>query len=114
MINRAFSVCKKLLFMLWLLVIAVLGAWIAIENPQPFALSLPLITLPELSVGVYLCMVLALGVVLGFLTSYLIVTSRLYFASRQLKKANKQVDALSARSANKPLVAESSNNRSNK
>jgi|GEM_PF-5987507 len=107
MISRVFSICKKLLFVLWLLVIALLGAWIAIENPQPLALSLPLMTLPELSVGVYLCAVLALGVVLGFLTSYLVVTSRLYFASRQLKKANKQVDALSTHLAGKKQLSDS-------
>lgn len=94
MVKKLFAWVKKGVFVLWLCVIALLGAWIATDNAQPFALSLFVFSLPELSIGVYLCLVFAVGVVLGFLTSYLAMQSKIYFKNRALKKANKEVGRL--------------------
>lgn len=94
MIKRMFGFIKAILFVVWLAAIAVLGAWIATDNPQPLALSLFVVTLPELSVGVYLCIVLGVGVMLGFFTCFIGMQISILMKNRALKKAQKEVSQL--------------------
>lgn len=68
--------------------IALVGALFAMRNSQPLSIDFILIHSPELSLGLWLILFLALGALLGLLTSSLMIASY----RRRLARLEKGVD----------------------
>lgn len=80
-----------------LLVAFLLGAWFALENSQTVGVTLFGFALPSLSLGVWLLVFTALGVLLGFafaLLPMLALKRRLRARERQLARCEKELTQL--------------------
>ena len=90
---------KRTLLIIWLLFVAVLGAWLLKDNSQIVTLVLFGYELPEAKVGTVVATVLLAGVMLGFCACYITIQGKLFSKQRSLKKATKEVAALKASQA---------------
>lgn len=94
MFHRIVNFIKSILMFLWLLAMLVLGGWIALYNSEPLSLNVFGLQLPEFNAGVYICVVLMLGVILGYITHYVVTQRKVIARKRALSKANKEVARL--------------------
>ena len=85
---------KKAIFVLWLLGVLVVGLWIGFENSEKISVSLLGINLPSAAKGTYLVSCLLIGLLLGFITSYLLTQAKLIRKHRELSKTKKQLASL--------------------
>ncbi len=85
---------KSILMFCWLLAVLVLGAWIALTNNEPLSLNVFGLQLPEFNAGVYMCAVLMVGVLLGYVTHYVVTQRKMLARKRALSKANREVARL--------------------
>jgi putative membrane protein len=81
----------------WLLLILVVAAgfYFAMLNPEPVPLNLPLLSLPERSVALWVLLGFTLGGVIGMLTSLgmiLRLRASLLRANRRLSAAGKELE----------------------
>lgn len=79
---------------LWCLVLLLFGCWLVIDNPMNIAPVLIGFTMPQLSLGFYLCLSILLGVVLGFISAYVVTQARLFRKKRELKRAQRDMRIL--------------------
>ena len=89
-----FKWLRMILIGLWCLVLLLLGCWLVIDNPTNIAPILVGFTMPQLSLGFYLCLSILLGVVLGFTSAYLVTQARLFRKKRELKRAQREMQVL--------------------
>lgn len=82
---------KTLLLILWLLLVAVLGAWILVDNGLLVSVSVFGFVFPDVSLGVVLCIALAGGLLLGFVTAFSLLQGRLYLQARKYRSLSKEV-----------------------
>lgn len=75
----------------------IVGIWLAKDNAELVSVTLFAIELPQSSLGLVVCLSLLVGVLMGFLTNYLVLKPGLMANKRALKKANKEVANLRAR-----------------
>lgn len=68
------------------LAIALVGAMFAMENSQQLSVNFGLVNSPELSLGLWLILFLAVGTVLGIFASSLIIASYRRKLARATKK----------------------------
>lgn len=87
---------KRIILLCWFLVLVFFGAWIVSDNPSEITLTLMGIVSPKSSLGVYICVAVFFGVILGFITSYLVTQGRLFSKNRELSRARKEVQQLRA------------------
>lgn len=91
---------KSVLFwgrLVMLLIAFLLGAWFALENNSAVAVSLFGLSLPALSLGVWLLLFTGLGVLLGFVFGVwpiLALKRRLRARERQLARCEKELTQL--------------------
>ena len=89
-----FKWLRMILIGLWCLALLLLGCWLVIDNPTNIAPILVGFTMPPLSLGFYLCLSILLGVVLGFVSAYLVTQARLFRKKRELKRAQREMHVL--------------------
>ena len=85
---------KQLMFIAWLFLMLVVGLWIGFENSTKISVSVVGIGLPSAAVGTYLVACLLIGLLLGFLTSYLLTQAKLFKKHRELAKTKRQLAKL--------------------
>jgi len=85
---------KKAVLILWLLAMIVAGAWFATENPEKISPVFFGILLPQLSLGIYLCGALILGVFLGASLSFMGTQSKMFRVKRERSALSKKVKRL--------------------
>ncbi len=96
------ALIKRLLLLLIVLCGLVLGVWFSVENAQPLQVTLLGFSLPSLSAGVWLALVLLLGAVLGYVVSIfpvLKLKNDNMSLSRKLKRRDREIEKLRKRSA---------------
>ena len=87
---------RRILYIVFALVLLVLGYWIGAENTQLVNVSLVGFSMPALSLGTVLCIALLVGVVSGCLIS-LVPIFRLSNSSMSLRRKLKRRDIELAR-----------------
>lgn len=85
---------KRLMLILWLLIVCIIGSWLVTQNDQPLSISVLIFNLPELTAGLYMCLIFAAGVGVGFITSFISTQGKLLVRKRALKRAEKEVSNL--------------------
>jgi uncharacterized membrane protein YciS (DUF1049 family) len=93
------SFIKNLLILLVALAMAALGVLFALQNPQPIALDILVMQLPERSLALWVLAALAIGGFLGLaLSSVAVLRLRARLASlrRQLARAQGEAERLRA------------------
>lgn len=91
--KRIFGLLKFILMFVWLLLILLIGAKLAQQNPQLMQVDLLVWTTPEASAGVTLSVTLLTGVLLGVLAmlpSLLILKARLRKTRGKVAKVEQQ------------------------
>ena len=89
-----FKWLRMILVGLWCIALLLFGCWLVIDNPDNIAPILAGFTMPQLSLGFYLCLSILTGVMLGFISSYLVTQAHLFSKKRELKRAKRQMQAL--------------------
>jgi len=72
----------------------IMGMWLAIENRQEVTLTLFAFEMPELALGLLLSLTLLLGVLLGYITYYLVSKPGSLVKGRALSKAQREINQL--------------------
>lgn len=85
---------KRLILVAWLVLVCIIGSWLVTQNDQPLALSLLIFDLPELTAGLYMCLVFTVGGAVGFFTCFIGTQGSLFARNRALKKANQELNSL--------------------
>ena len=85
---------KRIVIVLWILSLFLIGGWFASENQQEVTVVLFGYSLWELSIGTYLIAMLFIGLLLGFVTSFIFTQGAIFKKKRELKKAKKEVQKL--------------------
>lgn len=91
------SFLKNLLALLVALAMAALGVLFALQNPEPIALDILIMQLPERSLALWVLAALAIGGFLGLaLSTFAVLRLRARLASlrRQLARSQTEVDRL--------------------
>ena len=94
------SFLRNLLAVAIALVMVAAGVLFALQNPEPIALDILVMKLPERSLALWVLAALALGGLLGLLLSSLALLrlrARLAATRRQLARAQTEVDRLRTR-----------------
>ena len=94
MFNTLVRMIKKVTLAIWCLFLILLGFMLVIENSAGIEVMLLGMPLPKLSLGIYIAIILLVGVLLGFVTSYIAVKGKGWSQSRELNKAKKEVAML--------------------
>lgn len=87
---------KLSLLLGWLLLMLLLGAFIAWENPDFIRVRVFGYPLPELSIALYVLSSLLIGVLIGYGLSYLKTQGQQWKSSRNIKEKNKEIRKLKA------------------
>lgn len=91
---KLFKWLKTISIGLWCLALLIVGCWLVVDNPIGVKPRVMGFILPELSLGFYVCFSVLIGVVLGFISSYLVTEARLFGKKRELRRAQKEVKSL--------------------
>ena len=92
--KKLISLVYTLLLIVWLLGIAVFGAWFVNDNAQHMQVALMGFKLPEASTAAYIMITFILGMFIGSTFAFAMMQKRLFAKKRQLKKARKEADKL--------------------
>lgn len=94
MIGTFFKLIRIVLVFAWILFVILFGALLTVENPSSVEPSVFGIQFPVFSLGLYLLVVLVIGVLLGGVTIYLFVQKTLFARSREIRQFKKDVRVL--------------------
>lgn len=82
MIKNLFRLIFKFIWVVWLLILILIGARFAQKNSESISLDLIFAQAPEASVGFIVCLAFACGAVFGVI----VLGPLLFFKSRKVKK----------------------------
>lgn len=94
MIRKLFRWVRNLFVLAWLLAVLILSWWIAYYNQQDIRINLLGLSLPEATVGLYLCITFASGVTIGWFGTWLLAKASHMSGRRELKKVKREVAQL--------------------
>jgi len=85
---------KRILIVMYFFFMALLGVWIMYENQVTVDVVFFGLAFNDRSLGLIICLMLAVGGVFGFFTSILASRGALFFHKRKIAKANREVARL--------------------
>ncbi len=90
---------KRLLLLLWLLLMMTVGGVIYTENKAAIDVSIFSYKIEDLSVGALICVMLFIGAIIGFSTAFISAQLKVSGHKRRAKKAEKEVARIKASSS---------------
>ncbi|WP_185231181.1 LapA family protein [Teredinibacter franksiae] len=94
MLAKLARLIRNLFVVIWLVVVLTIGGWVAFYNSEYVSINLFGFNLPEFSIGFYLCITFATGVVIGWFGTWLLARAKLFSRQRELGKARKEMEKL--------------------
>ncbi len=94
MIKKILKFMHKVLLFAWVLIMMLFGVSLALDNPMVIKPVIFGLHLPEYGLGLYLCIVLFVGVLLGGVTNYILTQKKLFSKNGEIRKIKKEALAL--------------------
>lgn len=91
---KVLTLIKTLVVWFWFLFLILIGAQLVADNGQEITPMIIGVPFPSMSLGMYSCLFVFIGILLGFLSSFLVTQGRLLRKKRELVLRDKEVERL--------------------